>query len=757
MEERCIGTHNWRFFRAGGIDQVRLDRGNDLMALDQLDQKLWMALACPTAGLHFDAQTLAYIDTDGDGRVRAPELIAAVRWAGGLLKNPDDLLKGAVALPLDAIDDSQPAGVRLVQSARRILANLGKPEATVIETADTEDLSRVFQTPFNGDGIIPVAAASDPETGAVIEAIIAAMGSREDRSGEPGIDQELTDAFFAEAEAFSQWHAKAEADAAVLPLGDKTAAACDAVRAVAAKVEDYFTRCRLSAFDTRATKALNREETAYLELAAQDLTITSAEIAALPLARIEAGQPLPLGDGLNPAWAEAITLLRDAAVAPLLGPDTAALSEAQWRDLLARIAPFEAWSKEKTGTAVEGLGLERVRQILASPVRATLSELIARDAAEAENADAITDVDKLVRFHRDLHRLCVNFVNFKDFYDYGQAAVFQAGILYLDQRSCELCLPVADAAKHAALAALAGACLVYCDCTRQADGAKMQIAAVFTDGDSDNLMVGRNGIFYDRQGRDWDATVTKIVDNPISLRQAFWSPYKKLVRLIEEQVAKRLGAADAAASARLQATATKVATADQPQAKPPEPPKKPDIATVAAIGVAFGAIGTFLATLLAYVTGVIKMGPLAVLGAIVAIMLVISGPSLIMAWLKLRKRNLGPLLDANGWAINARARISVALGSILTKIARLPEGATRDARDPYADKKSPWPTLIVLLLLLSLVYMALNHMGYIHQWTGGRWGQARPAVVETAVPPAPPAAPQPAAAPSPAPAPAPVK
>ena len=75
-------SKQWQFFRAGGFDQVALESGADLMALDQLDQKLWVALACPTTGLEFDAKTLALIDTDKDGRIRAPELIAAVKWAG---------------------------------------------------------------------------------------------------------------------------------------------------------------------------------------------------------------------------------------------------------------------------------------------------------------------------------------------------------------------------------------------------------------------------------------------------------------------------------------------------------------------------------------------------------------------------------------------------------------------------------------------------------------------------------------------------
>jgi hypothetical protein len=101
-------------------------------------------------------------------------------------------------------------------------------------------------------------------------------------------------------------------------------------------------------------------------------------------------------------------------------------------------------------------------------------------------------------------------------------------------------VPVSDAGKHAALAGWRKLTLPIVIATRTG-GEKMTIAAAFTAGDADNLMVGRNGLFYDRKGRDWDATITKVIENHISVRQAFWAPYKKLVRLIEEQVAKRAG------------------------------------------------------------------------------------------------------------------------------------------------------------------------------------------------------------------------
>src|SRR5215510_10729413 len=134
----------WKFFRAGGFDQVRLESGADLLALDQLDQKLWVALACPTTGLEFDSKTLALIDTDKDGRIRAPEVIAAVKWAAACLKNPDDLLKPSASLPLYAINDATPEGQQLLASAKQILSTLKKPDAGTITIENTTQVTEKF-------------------------------------------------------------------------------------------------------------------------------------------------------------------------------------------------------------------------------------------------------------------------------------------------------------------------------------------------------------------------------------------------------------------------------------------------------------------------------------------------------------------------------------------------------------------------------------------------------------------------------------
>jgi hypothetical protein len=700
--DQSANLHRWSFFRAGGFDQVKLESGADLMALDQLDQKLWVALACPTSGLEFDAATLALIDADQDGRIRAPELIAAVKWTAACLRNPDDLLRSAPELPLEAINDATPEGQQVLASAKRILATLGKGDATTISIEDTTDTAKLFlQTTFNGDGIVPPEAADDEAVRSVIRDIIDGLGGETDRSGKPGVSQEMVDRFFTEAQAYSEWWKKAQADPTLLPLGVATAAGFETLRAVRAKVDDYFARCRLAAFDPRAVAALNREEKEYLALAAKDLTITAAEIAALPLARIE-GRPLPLKEATNPAWAGALAKLQAEVVAPLLG-DQATLSEAEWGTITARLAPYETWMGEKAGASVEKLGLPRVREILAGGRKAQIEALIGKDKALEAEFSAITAVDKLVRYYRDLYKLLNNFVSFRAFYSRQEKAVFQAGTLYLDQRSCELCVRVEDMAKHGMLAHLSRACLVYCDCTRKGSGDKMTIAAAFTGGDSDNLMVGRNGLFYDRQGQDWDATVVKIVDNPISIRQAFWAPYKRTLRWIEEQVAKRAAAADAASTDTLMATAAQaasppVATAPgQPPVKAP-PKSKFDVGVVAALGVAVGGMTAALGVLVQAFFGLGIWMPIGLL----ALMLLISGPSMLIAWLKLRQRNLGPILDANGWAVNAKARINIPFGSSLTGTAQLPRGSRRDLADPFAERHGKRNLLLVIFIVGTL-------------------------------------------------------
>jgi hypothetical protein len=525
-----------------------------------------------------------------------------------------------------------------------------------------------------------------------------------DRSGKPGIDQAKADSFFAQCAAFDAWWQAAEKDAAsILPLGPRTEAAAAAVKAAKPKVDDYFGRCRLAAFDARVAAVLNRKEEDYAAIVSRDLSINVSELAGFPLAQAAAGKALPLAGAVNPAHAATLEALRREAVQPLLG-DTLELTEAGWAGLQSRLASFTAWQAAQAGAAAGQLGLARVRALLGGPARREVDALLARDKSFENQAAAIAGVEKLIRFVRDLHLLCVNFVNFKNLYAGDAPAIFQAGVLYLDQRSCHLCLTVEDAGRHSVMAGLAGAFLAYADCARKGSGEKLSIVAIFSQGDDENLMAGRNGVFYDRQGRDYDATLTKILPNPISLREAFWSPYKKVVRLIEEQVSKRASAADAAAGAELGAAAQGAAPVKS----------KFDPSVVALISVALGSLAAAFTAFLVFLKEIPAWKlPLIACG----IMLLISGPSLLLAFVKLRRRNLGPILDANGWAINSTARINVPFGTRLTDIAALPPGSTVDLRDRYAEKSAAWPKVAAVALILLWLFAFVYDMGFLYALT----------------------------------------
>ncbi len=243
-----------------------------------------------------------------------------------------------------AIDETNAEGARLLATAAKVLAYVGKADAVEISMGDLAETEKLFAPEHqNGDGVVPAELAGDPRLAGAITRIVDTYGAAEDRSGKPGVDQARVDAFFAAAQEVSDWHAQAEADAAtVLPLGDATGAAAAVFEAVREKVEDYFTRCRLAAFDERAAAALNPADTAYAELALQSLDAASAAVAALPLALVGAGRALPLAVGLNPAWEARIAALRDQVVIPILGAREA-LTQAEWEDLAGRFAAHRAW------------------------------------------------------------------------------------------------------------------------------------------------------------------------------------------------------------------------------------------------------------------------------------------------------------------------------------------------------------------------------------------------------------------------------
>jgi hypothetical protein len=694
-------NYEWSFSSVGGVKRVNFDSGRDILALEYLDQKLWTVLSCPTNGLEIDAATLELIDNDNDGHIKVTEMLAAIKWIGSIINNQDDLMEQNAVFPLSAINESSTEGKILMASAKNILKNLGRPDATTLTVEETSDRVKIFNgTAFNGDGIITEDSCPTDELKVFLKDVITCMGSLTDRGGKDGIDTEYLTKFLEACTAYADWYKKAEDNkASILPFNENTEQAYQIYLTVKSKIDDYFLRCRLAAFDAEITTTLNQLIARVELITAKDLTTCLEEIETFPLAKIEAQKNLPLQEGINPAWEKKINQVR-LHITDYLFPNKKTLSESEWNLISEKFKAYEIWKSEKSGEQVESLGLERIRKILSEHLSIQLFDLIEKDKALETEANNIILVDKLVRYYRDLFTLIKNFVTFYDFYSPDNTAIFQSGTLYIDQRSCDLCIKVSDMSRHDMMVSLSGMFLIYCKCVSKSTNETIVIVAALTNGDIDNLIVGRNAVFYDRKGAAYDATIIKIVENPISIIQAFWSPYRKVSRFIEKQVNKFASEQD---NKVLTDVTTKIETVPAKVEAPTAPPVPFDVGKFvgifAAIGLALGAIGTALASVLAGFMGLIwwKM-PLAVLG----LLLIISGPAMIMAYFKLRQRNLALILDANGWAVNAKVIINIPFGNTLTQIANLPKNAKINTNDPFSSKGRPFWQIAVLFLLLAI-------------------------------------------------------
>ena len=687
----------WTFTPVGGSVRVKITSGADIARLGELDRKMWTVLSCPTRNLEFDQKTLDALDADHDGNIRVDEVIAAAQWLTGILKDPDMLLSRGTEIPFSAFNEENPDGAKLLASAKQILQNL-KLEKDSISLEETADNVKIFaDTKFNGDGIITPASADDEALAALVTTMTETIGKAMDRSGVEGVTADHIEAFYTALADYAGWQDAGTAD--VFPFGDKTADALASVDALKDKVADYFMRCKLIGFDPDAAKAvdISVEKIGAIE---GNLALASSAIGEEPLAKPSSDGVLPL-DAVNPAWKAAVETMRGL----VLEEEKNTLTEAEWADIVGKFAPFTAWMAAKKGAEVEGLGIDKVKELLKADQKAALLKLVEEDKALEEEALSIEAVDKLVRLYHNFYDFLNNYVVFADFYDPECKAMFQAGRLYIDQRSTDLCVRVDGPSPE--ISSLSGMYILYCACKSEKLGKTMNIAAVLTDGDVDGLRPGKNAVFYDRDENDWSAVVTSIVENPMSLRQAFWAPYKKAARWISDKIGKT--AADKANKGESTLGAITESATSSPAAGAQTATKAApfDVGKIAGITIAIAAVAGVLTAIVATLKSLTWWQWIVL---IIGLMLIISLPSVFIAWRKLRRRDLGPVLNANGWAINAKSLVSVKFGKGLTQLAKFPK---LTAVDPAARRKAFWRKFCcwfigILLVAGAVLYFTDN-------------------------------------------------
>lgn len=709
-------TYQWRFARIGGTNRVVIECAQDLLNLHTLDQKLWTALSCPVNNLMIDHKTMQYIDTDNDGRIRVPEILAAVKWLCSMVIDAQIFFTESAEFTLADFNEDNPDAVMLKNSALQILDFLAAESTKTISAEQTANLEQLFaNTDFNGDGVITTLSTENETLKNAIETIITCVGSKTDRCGLEGITEEHITEFFTECEQYVQWRGNA---GECMSFGSETTELFEIFTAIQAKINDYFFQCKFAQYSSEFALTELPINFADLLQSPQEVELQNT-VSKLPLSHISPAAQLSFTEKINPAWEKALGEFYTRIFAKEYTQNF--MTEKQWHAIEQKFEKYAAWLAQKQGAKVEQLDTTLIAEL--QTLQTPLLDLIAQDNEQQQNVDTIFLVDKFIRLRRDIVRILRNFVTFHDFYYNTESSIFTNGTLFIDQRSCSLCVPVQNVDAHTTMASNSGMFLIYCDCTHKQTKEKQSIVAVLTNGDIDNVTIGRNALYYDKNGNDWDATVVKIVDNPISIRQAFWSPYRKFAEFISNQI-KKFGSSRENAieenamknieSAGENVTTTAAAGASAPPSVPFDIGKF--VGIFAAIGLAIGAIGGVLVSV---VSGFLKLKWWEMPLSLIAIMLVISGPSMLMAWFKLRNRNLGPILDANGWAINARAIINIPFGNTLTSMAQIPYNAKINIHDPFAVKSMAWwKKLLIVLGILGIAFGVLWWFGVVQKWVG---------------------------------------
>lgn len=688
------GATGWNFSRVGGVDQVVLRDGTDIGNLSALDPKLWAVLAIPTDQPKL-GDCLRAMDADGDGKVRVPDILRSVEMLKSELQSLDLLFEQGDSVPVNQLLNQDLASmVARFFSEGRTPAVPGRVGLGEVESAIAEFAS----LPFNGDGIIDPDGVEDVDAAELARKIISAGFCASDASGKLGLAAASLASFQAAASARLAW-LRSEPAASTLPLPpERRQDAWELYARLRPRIDDFFTRCAVLAMAGSEFAAADLGRAFSAVVVGGEQSAGGEGLAALPIAMPQMEARLSWDGPTNPCDAVALAAFgRLVAENLALGPS---VDRTGWEAVKALFEPYGAWLGAEPKPVLAGFGIDELTEESGGARIVRLEKLIERDSAMAATAGSLQTLRQILLLRRDFLAVLHNFVNLDDFYSKNDGC-FRAGKLFLDSRELELCLEVKNPGNHGSMAGLSAMYLIYCDLTNHA-GQRKSIVAALTAGDAINIFPGRNGVFYDIDGRDWDAVITKVVVQPISIREAFFSPYRWFAKNLEEFTMKRAASAEAASLDKMKAAAAAATNADKQAIKPEAFSKKMDVGTVAAIGVALGSIGAMVTSILGMFFGMGAWMPLGIL----AIFLLISGPSMILAYIKLRKRNIGPLLNAEGWAVNGKLKINVPFGATLSHLAALPPGATRQIVDPFAEKRRPWVVYLVVVLVLGVVVAA---------------------------------------------------
>ncbi len=689
------------FQKLGGSYLPAIETSADLAALLSLDEALWAVTSAPVDALCADEEFLRLLDDDANGRIRTDEVRRAISWILRVLKDRSGLERAASELALASLNLSDPDGAEIAAFASKILADKGLPDAKCVSLELLKgalDVSASQPSSANGLPAFAKDAAS-----------VMAL-----KSGTESAALSL-DGFLKDAAKELAWFAEPDLKGApkpeILPFGSETFRSHALLAELKPKIEEYFSNCRALDMEVAPDAASARfARPEKLSVDPLDAKAMAAFLSSAPLARPSSSLRLPLSGACNPLWREKLGRLSKELLAPA-GLPSEFLTPESWSSLLALFAPYEAWAGREP-VKRDGSGPSLFPLDAGADAGARFVALLEGASARAKELKSLAKLRKALLLQANLLEFCENFATLKSLFNPERGSMIQAGRLVMAGRHFNLATRVSDIDAHKRVAVKSDICVMYLELSGPAKGKAggMKIAVAATSGFMRDLYVGKNGVFFTRDGAAWDAKVVDLLSQPVSFAEALRLPFYKAGEFMGRQADRFFSTK----SKELEAKGASV-PAPAPQPAPTQSAFGGSMLLMGG-GVGLAALGSSFAYIAQTFDGMSLTG---VCAAVCAALFIFGAPILAVSIYKLWRRNVAMYLEAGGWALNAPLRMSRKMGAIFTNHPGLPADSARRSGDLIDGFSSTLksalgakrvsasavlkPILCVLFLILAIV------------------------------------------------------
>jgi hypothetical protein len=663
----------------GGSFQLEIRSAADLDALRIMDDVFWMATSVPIYGLNCDPDLVSILDKDGNGRVLSSELRENILFLLDSLNEHTAIDQRESYLLYSRFNEKNELGLKLKIATKEILENLDCPLNKPLTLEDLRNTKAIYKYGVsNGDGIIPVSEVEDSELRAFIEDIILCLGSADDVNGQPGVGKYRLDKFLNCAQDYLTWKESREFDPEILPLQEKTAAAYKVFNDLRPKIDEYFRLCNISKFN-KSINRIQKEPVSPEEIYA-DVSLQSQYLLQAPIAALNSTLELRFSGALNPVYENKLFQLRETVLDAFLARPVQALTENDWRKVCDIFKPYSLWYGSRKGAEVKALDDHKLKAYLKGDLPAKLQSLIDEDLQLGAKLKLISRLEELIILQKNIIDFSNNFISFPHLYDPSKRAVFEAGHFVIDGRIFNFNIPIECVESHSKIAAKSGIYLLYSEITGGIEDKPWYVCTPVTSSSLGLLGIGKRGVLFDLKGKEWDARVVKVINNPVSLSEAVLAPFRKIIQILIDAVdkisagsEKEIASQLTSAGANLQKNMMTIST----DAK--EPTSSTTARDLMVTGsVTFAALGSSFAYISSTFMSMNWEDRAATFGiGVLALIL----PVLIVASIRLYSRNISSILEASGWAINARMRLTVKLAAILAPSPESPGRVFKRKRD----------------------------------------------------------------------------